>query len=173
MREKGLQVGLLFNHLPELIFFATGLFRSEADYLVKMSQKITGNPNITRDHQIFRNAANKKLEADQLSEYWSSNNPEFKALFKSIQEENAFDMRHLGGWFFLFCSIKGFKKNHRPDESGELMQYLMFIEEHCLLEHETIKKNQVFLSHTALNNFLSIWLYCGPRWYQHYYHPNS
>jgi len=162
MRDKGLQVGLLFNHLPELIFFATGLFRSEADYLVKMSQKITGNPNITRDHQIFRNAANKKLEADELSEYWSSNNPELGELFESIEDEYAFDKRHLGGWSFLFCCIKGFKRSNRPAEDGELMQYLTFIEEHCLLEHETIKKSQMFRSPTALNDFLSIWLYCGP-----------
>jgi len=33
MKDKGFQVGFLFNHFPELVFFKTELFTSNADMI--------------------------------------------------------------------------------------------------------------------------------------------
>lgn len=162
MRDKGFQVGLLFNHLPELVYFATNLFASEADFLVKLSQKVKKDPNITRDHQIFRNASKKELSADELSNYLIPDNKELTELFQNIQDEYAIDPKYMGAWYVLLTQIRGFKLGLKSPVDEEVIKYLTFIEELCLLEYRTIKENQKNKDLIASNEFLSTWLDCEP-----------
>lgn len=162
MRDKGFQIGLLFNHLPELVYFATNLFASEADFLVKLSQKAKKDPNITRDHQIFRKAAKKELSVDELSNYLITDNKELTELFQNIQDEYAIDPKYMGAWYVLLTHIIGFKLGLKSPVDEELIKYLTFIEELCLLEYRTIKENKKNKDLIASNEFLSTWLDCEP-----------
>lgn len=162
MRDKGFQVGLLFNHLPELVYFATNLFASEADFLVKISQKAKNDPNITRDHQLFRKAANKELSAEELANYLAPGNKELADLFDNLQNDYDIDVKHIGGWFILLSQIKGFKLNLKSRGEEKLTKYLTFIEEMCLLEYNFIKENQGKNNVEFSNQFLTTWLECEP-----------
>lgn len=163
MRDKGFQVGLLFNHLPELVYFATNLFASEADFLVKLSQKVKKDPNITRDHQIFRKAAKKELLPDELFHYLALNNTGLPEIYQNIQDEYDIETKHIGGWYILLSQVKGFKLGLiQTDIDEELIKYLSFIEELCLLEYKIIKDSKNNKDLSIPNEFISMWLDCDP-----------
>lgn len=160
MRHKGFQVGLLFNHLPEIVFFATNLFSSDTDLLVKMSRKIKKDENITRDHQIFRKAAKKELSPEELATYFSPDNPDFVERFNFLKD-NDFDLKNLGAWFILLSQIRGFKLSLNPEDI-EISNYLTFLEDFCLLEYNFIKSNKGKNDFDKTNAFLTNWLNCTP-----------
>ena len=160
MRHKGFQVGLLFNHLPEIVFFATNLFSSDTDLLVKMSRKIKKDENITRDHQIFRNAAKKELSPEDLATYFSHDIPNFIEQFNVLKDYD-FDLKCLGSWFILLSQIKGFKLSLNSKDV-DISNYLMFLEELCLLEYNFIKSNEGKNDFYKVNTFLTTWLSCAP-----------
>jgi len=160
MRHKGFQVGLLFNHLPEIVFFATNLFSSDTDLLVKMSRKIKKDENITRDHQIFRRAAKKELSPEDLATYFSPDNPDFVEQFNFLEDYD-FDLKCLGAWFILLSQVRGFKLSLNP-EDVEISNYLTFLEDLCLLEYNFIKSNKGKNDFDKTNAFLTSWLNCTP-----------
>lgn len=162
MRDKGFQVGLLFNHLPELVYFATNLFASETDLLLKITQRAKNDPNITRDHQFFRKAANKELSAEELANYIAPGNKELAELFDNLQSDCDIDAKDIGGWFILLSQIKGFKVSLKSRGEEKLINYLTFVEELCLLEYNFIKENQGKNNVDFSNQFLTTWLDCDP-----------
>lgn len=162
MRDKGFQVGLLFNHLPELVYFATNFFASETDLLLKVTQRAKNDSNITRDHQFFRKAANKELSAEELSNYLAPGKNALADLFDNLQKDYEVDVKHIGGWFILLSQIKGFKVNLKSRGEEKLINYLNFVEELCLLEYNFIKENQGKNNVDFSNQFLTSWLNCEP-----------
>ncbi|WP_448213520.1 hypothetical protein [Colwellia sp. MEBiC06753] len=159
MRNKGFQTGLLFNHLPEIVFFATNLFSSDTDLLVKMSRKIKKDESITRDHQFFRKAANNELSPEELANYFLPENSAFAERF-NILTEHDFDVSCIGAWFILLSQVNGFRLSLNSDDK-ELSNYLAFIEGLCLVEYQFIKAHKGNNDFGEVNEFLTSWLKCS------------
>jgi len=159
MKDKGFQKGILFNHYPELVFFATELFSSNADMLLKTSRFITKDNSLTSDLQVFRDIRADELDLNKIKELYRSKIP-----IENIQIEiDKFNINpgEIGGWYVLLSQLIGYKESiKRFDDTTETLEYLVFLEAHCLLERSFINEARKMpdLNKSWVNEKLSSWL---------------
>lgn len=162
MKDNGFQKGILFNHYPQLVFFATELFSSNADMLLKTARFITKDSSFTSDLQVFRNIRADEPDLNKIKELYSSKVP-----IDSIEAEiDKFNItpNEIGGWFVLLSQLVGYKESiKRFDNTDETLGYLDFLEAHCLLERSLLNdaKKMPKLCKAWINKKLTSWLIIG------------
>jgi len=159
MKNKELQTGLLFNHLPELLFFSTKLFASETNMLLKLAKIQKKDNSITSDHQFFRDAKKNILEIEEFESYLCLDGDKFTKLFNAENLEDI-SAKHSGGWFILKSIVCGFRGTLKESEEPQLFSFMNFVESHCDLEYEFIKQYHGTKDISAANDFIDKWLKC-------------
>ena len=159
MKDNGFQKGILFNHYPQLVFFATELFSSNADMLLKTVRFITKDNSLTSDLQVFRNIRADEPDLNKIKELYPSKIP-----IDNIEAEiDKFNItpNEIGGWFVLLSQLIGYKESiKRFDDTDETLVYLDFLEAHCLLERSFFSEMSQMpnLSKSWVNEKVSSWL---------------
>jgi hypothetical protein len=159
MKNKGFQKGILFNHYPELVFFATELFSSNAEMFLKTARFITKDNSLTSDLQIFRDIRANESDLTKIKEFLSSKIP-IENISAEIDKFNIAP-NEIGGWYVLLSQIVGFKQGiSRFEEIDEALEYLGFLEAHCLLERSFLSEARQMpnLSKSWVNEIISSWL---------------
>jgi|GEM_PF-3392957 len=166
MKDKGFQKGILFNHFPELLFFATELFDSNSDMLLKAARFITGDKALTSDKQIFRDIRKGEPDIADIKELFASTGFDAEKYTKEI-EIYSIEPKEIGGWYVLLCLATGSKlrlqkrqKTEPKEDFNDRINYLNFLIEHCLLERkffaETLKMDK--LDNRWISDKIAVWL---------------
>jgi hypothetical protein len=159
MKNKVLQKGILFNNYPALVFFATELFSSNADMFLKTARFITKDNSLTSDLQIFRDIRADEPDLNKIKELYSSN-----ISIESIQTEiDKFNIapNEIGGWYVLLCQLIGYRESiKKSDNTDETLEYVNFLENHCLLERSFFSEVSQMpnLNQAWVNEKVSSWL---------------
>lgn len=151
MYDKFTNSGLLFNHLPKLVLIATKAIKSESDLLVKLAREVKNDPNITHDHQFFRQFRAEGLDIDKFAKYFGQ-----KYVLQTQEQLSEVNPDHLGAWFQVKQIVKGFKQSFDP--TNALGSYWLFLESHTEVEHSFIKKNYGKDSFDQIIAYLNDWL---------------
>jgi hypothetical protein len=157
MRHQGFQLGIIFNHFPEFMFFTAKIFSSEADYFLKISRFISKDPTISADQQIFRDVRKGDLDEGQLQTYFSSLGIDLSQIpaFSELTNE---DPKNIGGWFILKSIVEGFRPKCEDDN---ISKYLDFVITLCNIDKQFISKARGMapvIDFPFLNQTISDWL---------------
>lgn len=162
MKDNEFQVGFLFNHFPELVFFKTELFTSNADMMLKMARIIQEDDSLTSDKKVFRDIRAGKYKLEDINELLASDGFDFSELSRRSEKLNS-SPQEIGGWHVLLSHIEGFRFNrelrgHQDDTN--INSYIDFIEAHCLLEHSFIQTARIkdVVDETWVNEIINTWL---------------
>lgn len=166
MKDKGFQKGILFNHFPEFLFFATELFNSNADMLLKAARFITGDTKLTSDKQIFRNIRKGEPDIADIKELFAGSRLDVEKYINEIKKYDV-EPKEIGGWYVLLSQITGVKlrlqerQQIEPEEDfSDGINYLNFLIEHSLLERsffaEPLKMDE--LDYKWVSDKIALWL---------------
>jgi hypothetical protein len=138
MKSNLLQRGILFNNYSELVFFATKLFKSDADMMLQVFRFMKGDDSkaITSDLQIFRDIRSGEAEVTDLINLFGEYSPELKALMEQL-ESQPIVLNEIGGWYILMNQLVGFKESAKKqitESNDKVLPYIDFLLAHCDLE---------------------------------------
>lgn len=151
MFEERTNAGLLFNQLPKLALTASMTRASESNLLVKIARLIKNDPNITHDHQFFRQLRSEGMDIDKFASYFGQEY--VSPVLEDISER---DPVHLSAWFQVQQTVKGFKKTFDP--TNELASYWLFLESHTELERCFIEEHYGTDCLEQISDYLRDWL---------------
>lgn len=155
MIHQQLNLGYIFNQLPNLLTKGLNCFTSESDLLVKLARIHKQNPSITHDQNLFRKIRNSEANdeiTNELVEFLDFNG---KMLPTTSIEE--FDLKTIGAWFLVDSIVDGFKAN-KFYKSETDNKYFDFIHAHCELEQTFITDLLLQKDVTQINSYLEKWL---------------
>ncbi len=116
--------GVIFNHFPELILFASKQNQSEATVLEKIANFATlGNEEGGKIRRENNHSLNQIIKGDTSENHWNkilSNNKNFPDIDTIIGEV---DPKTTGGWLLLESAIKGFQAAN--DKQRQYLNYLL------------------------------------------------
>jgi hypothetical protein len=160
MKLKGFQRGLIFNHFPKLMFFSTGFCDSDSHMFLQIRRLAKDDPSITSDEQFHRDVRANKLTPEEFADGLLCDNETLKnemlnnALLNECPE-------NIGGWYVLASIITGFK---RTVKHKDILKYLCFLEEFCLVDRKYIVQQQDTSTSTPFdtsNQAINLWLETG------------
>lgn len=157
MKHKGFQRGLIFNHYPEFMFFATGLFKSDAHMMLEFARLLKQDKSITSDQQMFRNLRNDEYKPEELLDYLDNDNEKLKEAMLSNPLLSE-DPKNIGGWYVLASQIYGLGQNC---DDEDILKYLSFLEALCSVDKQHIiqKRNMAQdVNFDVVNNAINLWL---------------
>lgn len=157
MKHKGFQRGLIFNHYPEFMFFATGLFKSDAHMMLEFARLLKQDNSITSDQQIFRDLRNDQYKPDELLDYLDNDNQKLKEAMLSNPLLSE-DPKNIGGWYVLASQIYGLSQNC---EDKDILEYLNFLQALCSVDKQLIiqqRKMAEDVDFKIINEAINLWL---------------
>jgi len=157
MKHKGFQRGLIFNHYPEFMFFATGLFKSDAHMMLEFARLLKQDKSITSDQQMFRNLRNDEYKPEELLDYLDNDNEKLKEAMLSNPLLSE-DPKNIGGWYVLASQIYGLGQNC---DDEDILKYLSFLEALCSVDKQHIIQQRNMaqdVNFDVINNAINLWL---------------
>jgi hypothetical protein len=157
MKHNGFQRGLIFNHYPEFMFFATGLFKSDAHMMLEFARLLKQDKSITSDQQMFRNLRNDEYKPEELLDYLDNDNEKLKEAMLSNPLLSE-DPKNIGGWYVLASQIYGLGQNC---DDEDILKYLSFLEALCSVDKQYILQQRNMaqdVNFDVINNAIKLWL---------------
>lgn len=126
---------------------------------LKTARFITKDNRLTSDLQIFRDIRADKPDLNKIKDIFSSKIP-MENMEVEIDKFNI-TPNEIGGWYVLLTQLVGYKESiKRFDDTDETLNYLDFLEAHCLLERSFFSdaRQMPNLNKAWINEKVSSWL---------------
>ncbi|WP_100915181.1 hypothetical protein [Pseudoalteromonas spongiae] len=156
MIHQQLNLGYIFNQLPNLLTKGLNCFTSESDLLVKLARIHRQDPSITHDQNLFRKIRSSEANDEITDELSKFLNFDENMLYSTPIED--IDLKTVGAWFLVDSMVNGFKSN-RFCKNETASNYFDFIHAHCKLEQSLITEQLIEKDVTKINSYLEKWLH--------------